>query len=133
MKITEKHQHKIRLSETYFNYGPLIKNHGDLTTEGGFAGFRLQAPLSQPEYYDEWIVFQGSCYWRALGKSQRHGISSRGIALNTGIEAAPEEFPAFREFCLRKPVAGEWLLGICILREAPKRAIGSTWRRGNGG
>jgi glucans biosynthesis protein len=119
MEITASHQQEIRLSDAYFNYGPLIKNHGDLPTDGGFAGFRLHAPLNQPDYYDELIVFQGGCYWRALGKNQRYGISSRGIALNTGTEGTPEEFPAFREFWLRKPKEGETFARFYGLLDGP--------------
>jgi glucan biosynthesis protein len=85
-----------------------------------FAGFRLHARLNQPDYFDELMVFQGSCYRRAFGIIQRYGLSSRCIALNTGIEGTPEEIPAL-------------LLGICILRNATERAIESDWRWGNGG
>ena len=67
-EFTSSHQQQIRLAEAYFNYGPLIKKHGDLPPDGGFAGFRLHAPLNNPDYFDELIAFQGASYWRALGK-----------------------------------------------------------------
>jgi glucans biosynthesis protein len=103
-EFTETHKQQIRLAEAFFNYGPLIENHGELPPGAGFAGFRLHAPLNSPEYFDELIVFQGASYWRALGKNQRYGISARGIAVDTGLDGGtPEEFPSFREFWLRKP------------------------------
>ncbi len=102
-EFTATHQQTIRLAEAFFNYGPLVSKHGDLPADGGFAGFRLHAPLNNPDIYDELCVFQGASYWRALGKNQRYGISSRGIAVNTGSEGTPEEFPGFREFWLKKP------------------------------
>ena len=102
-EFTSSHEQKIRLAEAFFNYGPLINKHGELPADGGFAGFRLHAPLNKPDYFDELCVFQGASYWRALGKGQRYGISSRGIAVDTGAEGVPEEFPNFREFWLRKP------------------------------
>lgn len=102
-EFTETHEQRIRLAEAFFNYGPLIKNRGELPPDGGFAGFRLHAPLNNPQYFDELAVFQGASYWRALGKKQRYGISSRGVAIDTGVEGITEEFPAFREFWLRKP------------------------------
>ena len=71
-EFTGTHQQKIRLAEAFFNYGPLINKHGDLPADGGFAGFRLHAPLNSPEYFDELAVFQGASYWRALGKNQRY-------------------------------------------------------------
>ena len=108
-EFTSTHQQKIRFSEAFFSYGPLIPKHGDLPAAGGFSGFRIHAPLNKPDYYDELVAFKGASYWRALGKNQRYGISSRGIAVNTGTEGADgtegpkEEFPSFREFWLRKP------------------------------
>ena len=102
-EFTGSHNQRIRLAEAYFNYGPLIAKHGDLPPDGGFAGFRLHSPLNNPDYFDELIVFQGASYWRALGRHQRYGLSARGIAVDTGIDGQTEEFPAFREFWLRKP------------------------------
>ncbi len=102
-EFTSTHQQKIRLAEAFFNYGPLVPKHEGLPKQGGFAGFRLHAPLNTPDYFDELAVFQGASYWRALGKDQRYGISARGVAIDTGIEGSEEEFPSFREFWLRKP------------------------------
>lgn len=102
-EFTSSHQQQIRLAEAFFNYGPLVNKHEALPADGGFAGFRLHAPLNKADYFDELAVFQGASYWRALGKGQRYGISSRGIAIDTGSEGVTEEFPNFREFWLRKP------------------------------
>jgi periplasmic glucans biosynthesis protein len=103
-EFTSSHQQQIRFSEAFFNYGPLVGKPGELPSGGGFSGFRLHTPLNTPDYFDELIVFQDASYWRALGKGQQYGISSRGIAVDTHAEGVPEEFPAFREFWLRKPV-----------------------------
>lgn len=118
-EFTSSHQQQIRLSEAFFKYGPLIEKHGELPTDGGFAGFRLHAPLNNQEIFDELIAFQGASYWRALGKSQRYGISSRGIAVGTGIEGTQEEFPSFREFWLRKPDPGDTQARIYALLDGP--------------
>lgn len=118
-EFTLTHQQQIRLAEAYFNYGPLINKHGDLPSDGGFAGFRIHAPLNNPDVYDELAVFQGASYWRALGKNQRYGISSRGIAVDTGVEGVKEEFPSFREFWLRKPDAGDTQARIYALLDGP--------------
>ena len=106
-EFTSTHQQQIRLAEAFFNYGPQVSKHGDLPAGGGFAGFRLHAPLNNPDVFDELVVFQGASYWRALGKNQKYGISSRGLAVDTGIENVQEEFPNFREFWLRKPDAND--------------------------
>ncbi len=121
-EFTASHQQQIRLSEAFFNYGPLVKKHGDLPSQGGFAGFRLHAPLNSPDYFDELAVFQGASYWRALGKNQRYGISSRGLAIDTGIEGTPEEFPSFREFWLKKPSAEDAQARVYALLDGPSYA-----------
>ncbi|MEN9535894.1 MAG: hypothetical protein RIR37_1167, partial [Verrucomicrobiota bacterium] len=118
-EFTSSHQQRIRLAEAFFNYGPLIQKHGELPADGGFAGFRLHTTLNNPEYFDELIVFQGASYWRALGRNQRWGISSRGIAVDTGIDGGAEEFPNFREFWLRKPEPGETQARLYALLDGP--------------
>lgn len=106
-EFTSTHQQRIRSSEAFFNYGKLVPEHGDFPANVGFAGFRLHARLNSPDVFDELIVLQGASYWRALGKSQRYGISSRGLAVDTGVDGTKEEFPAFREFWLGKPAKGD--------------------------
>ncbi|MFT3990266.1 MAG: glucan biosynthesis protein G [Luteolibacter sp.] len=118
-EFTETHEQRVRLADAFFNYGPLVKNRGEFPPDGGFAGFRLHAPLNSADYYDELIVFQGASYWRALGKKQRYGISSRGIAVDTGVDGATEEFPMFREFWLRKPKADDKSARIYALLDGP--------------
>jgi glucans biosynthesis protein len=121
-EFTSSHQQQIRLAEAYFSYGPLVKKHGDLPPDGGFSGFRLHAKLNNPEYFDELIAFQGASYWRALGKNQRYGLSSRGIAVDTGIEGVTEEFPAFREFWLKKPEPNDTHARFYALLDGPSFA-----------
>lgn len=126
-EFTSTHQQQIRLAEAYFNYGPLIKKHGELPPNGGFAGFRIHSQLNKPGRFDELIAFQGSCYWRALGKNQHYGISARGIAVNTGIDGTPEEFPAFREFWLRKPEKNATQARFYALLDGPSYAGAYTF------
>jgi glucans biosynthesis protein len=121
-EFTSSHQQQIRLAEAYFNYGPLTQKHGELPPDGGFAGFRLHAPINTPGVFDELIALQGASYWRALGKTQRYGISSRGIAVDTGIDGVTEEFPSFREFWLRKPEAADTSVRFYALLDGPSYA-----------
>lgn len=118
-EFTDTHRQRVRLSEAFFNYGPLVKNRGELPSEAGFAGFRLHAPLNNTEVFDELVVFQGASYWRALGKGQRYGISARGIAVDTGAEGVTEEFPMFREFWLKKPQPGDERAVMFALLDGP--------------
>ena len=118
-EFTGTHLQRIRLSEAFFNYGPLVGQRGDLPPDAGFAGLRLHAPLNRPDYHDELAVFQGASYWRALGKHQRYGISARGLAIDTGADGNPEEFPQFREFWLRKPAPEDKATMLFALLDGP--------------
>ena len=69
-------------------------------TVAGFSGFRVRAPLNRAED-DEFAVFQGASYFRAVARGQEYGLSARGLALNTAH--AREEFPFFRTFWIERP------------------------------
>ncbi len=70
-----------------------------LPAEGtGFSGLRLTGEIETPGVFQEYAVFQGASYFRAVGKGQQYGLSARGLALNTISPDAPEEFPIFRAF-----------------------------------
>lgn len=81
---------------------------------GRFAGFRLHYPINETisndsfpndAYADEFMVFQGASYLRAVSRRQRYGISARGIALQVA-QRGGEEFPMFRRFWI-EPMAEE--------------------------
>lgn len=71
----------------------------------GVAGFKLNHPVNRPDLFDEVISFVGASYFRALGQGNAYGLSSRGLAINTGLSTA-EEFPRFTSFWLEKPAPG---------------------------
>lgn len=73
--------------------------------DAGFAGFKLTYPLNKPSVQDQFMVFAGASYFRAVGKGDGFGLSARGLAVDTG-EASGEEFPNFVEYWLVKPPAG---------------------------
>ncbi|MCK9910166.1 glucan biosynthesis protein, partial [Microbacteriaceae bacterium K1510] len=68
-------------------------------------GFRVHGPINRPDYFDEYIVFQGASYFRAVGRGQLYGLSARGLAINTARPGG-EEFPLFRAFWIEKPAQG---------------------------
>ena len=68
----------------------------------GHAGFRVHYPLNDAAIKDEAAVFLGASYFRLLGRGHVHGLSSRGLAVDTALESG-EEFPLFREFWLVRP------------------------------
>ncbi len=75
-----------------------------LVKAGKFAGFRLHYPLNTEAYRDEFTLFQGASYFRAVSKGQIYGLSARGLALNVGMPAG-EEFPVFRKYWIERPDA----------------------------
>jgi len=90
-----------------FEFGARVDLAGvTLPPDLGFAGFRVHCPLNRPDYKDELLAFLGASYFRILGRGQVYGISARGLAIDTG-EPTGEEFPAFREFWIEVPDAGE--------------------------
>lgn len=71
-------------------------------TGTGFSGFRLTGEVEERGQFQEYAVFQGATYFRAVGKGQQYGLSARGFALNTASPDAPEEFPLFRRFWIEE-------------------------------
>ena len=93
----------------------------------GFSGFRLRTEINRPDRREEFAVFQGASYFRAIGRDQIYGLSARGLALRTG-EAAGEEFPLFRAFWLERPDRGDRTVTIHALLDSPSVAGAYTVR-----
>jgi glucans biosynthesis protein len=115
--VDEGMSRHVVFSPKLFDYGPLVPKPVP-SADVGFSGFRLHGPLNRPDYLDEFAVFQGASYFRAIGRGQVYGLSARGLAINTA-EAEGEEFPAFREFWIEKPRPGASSLVIHALLDSP--------------
>jgi len=89
--------------------------------ETGFAGFRLLGELETPDLFQEYAVFQGASYFRAIGRDQAYGISARGLALNTAADG-PEEFQIFREFWIEDAAPDAPFATIHALLDSPSVA-----------
>lgn len=72
----------------------------------GFAGFKLTYPFTKPDVQNQFLVFAGASYFRAVGKENAWGASARGIAVNTGLPSG-EEFPSFVSYWLVRPLPGD--------------------------
>ena len=68
----------------------------------GYSGFRLRAALNRPDKLDEFIVFQGASYFRAVARGLIYGLSARGLAIDTAAQDG-EEFPLFTKFWIEAP------------------------------
>ena len=66
------------------------------------SGFRIRSRINSNKVWDEFLVFQGASYFRAVGKGLLYGASARGLAINTA-EPSGEEFPAFTHFWIERP------------------------------
>ena len=94
----------------------------DLPPEGtGFAGLRLRGELVQRGLFQEYAVFQGASYFRAVGRDHGYGISARGLALNTG-EPGGEEFPIFRDFWVEAAPPNARTVTVHALMDSPSVA-----------
>ncbi len=84
----------------------------------GYSGFRVRTTINDPERRDEFVVFQGASYFRAVGRGHIYGLSARGLALNTA-DPAGEEFPDFREFWVEENNSGSHSITIHALMDSP--------------
>ena len=112
----------LAFSHDLFDFG---KNQvpTQLPLDMGFAGFRILYPMNREDRLDEVAVFLGASYFRAIGQDQHYGVSARGLAIDTGLEA-PEEFPVFREFWVKKPGPDDTQITVFALLDS-KRVTGA--------
>lgn len=87
----------------------------------GFSGFRLHAPINDPQVFDEVAAFQGASYFRGVGQHQNYGSSARGLAIATA-DPAGEEFPVFKAFWIEKPQEGARTIVVHALLDSPSTA-----------
>src|SRR6202522_2467474 len=66
------------------------------------SGFRLRSHINSKKIWDEFLVFQGASYFRAVPQNLLYGLSARGLAINTA-EPSGEEFPVFTHFWIERP------------------------------
>jgi len=116
-EFTQTHCQRLRFVQDFFDYSRSGMT-AQLPPTLGYAGLRLHFPLNKPEVFDEVIVFQGASYFRALGKGNVYGLSSRGLALNCALPGVTEEFPMFREFWVGKPEGAQRAIKIFALLDS---------------
>lgn len=104
----------------------------DLPADGtGFAGFRLLGEIEAEGRFQEYTVFQGASYFRAIGRGQAYGLSARGLALNTASKKG-EEFPVFREYWIEDAPPGAATVKVHALLDSPSVAGAYTFRISKG-
>lgn len=115
-EVSEGGVNPVKYSPAYFMFGRLLKTPR-ISTDIGFAGFRVHYPLQTPAYKDELIAFFGASYFRVLGRGEHYGLSGRGLAIDTA-EQSGEEFPTFTDFWLVKPRPNERTLTVYALLDS---------------
>ena len=81
----------------------------------GFAGLRIQFHL---DWESDIASFLGASYFRAVGADRQYGLSTRGLAIDSGSDKG-EEFPRFTTFWLERPAAGGGTLTVYALLDSP--------------
>jgi glucans biosynthesis protein len=104
-------------------YSPIMFSFGEVkpptaNSDLGFAGFRLRYPINRPDYSDEFAVFLGATYFRAIAKGQGYGLSARGLAINTA-DPKGEEFPIFTSFWIERPQPNANSIVVHALLDSP--------------
>lgn len=88
----------LEFDPSHFPDGPDLQTIGDM----GWSGFRIRTRLNRPDVMDEFLVFQGASYFRAVARGTLYGLSARGLAIKTGSPDG-EEFPLFTDFWIAEP------------------------------
>ncbi len=74
-------------------------------TRGLFGGGGVADPAGwrvlDPNGMTDWMAFLGASYFRCSGTANRYGLSTRGVAVDTGLPGT-EEFPAFTGFWIEQ-------------------------------
>jgi glucans biosynthesis protein len=83
-----------------FDLSPILPAKGLVSLP--LSGFRVRSHINSTKVWDEFLVFQGASYFRAVAQHLLYGLSARGLAINTA-EPAGEEFPAFTHFWIEQP------------------------------
>jgi len=101
-EFTLTHLQPVRFMADYFDYGKSDFAR-QIPPDTGYAGFKVLCALNARDKMDELGSFLGASYFRLLGKGQNYGLSARGLAVDSGEEDRPEEFPIFTDWWLGKP------------------------------
>ena len=81
------------------------------------SGFRIRSLINSKKIWDEFLVFQGASYFRAVAQNLLYGLSARGLAINTA-EPSGEEFPVFTHFWIERPAKRANAIVIYALLES---------------
>src|SRR5262245_60291958 len=117
VNIVTDRARRVYFTNQIFDYGPNVPTLQS-TEDMGYSGFRVRANINSPDYMDEFLVFQGASYFRAVARGQQYGQSARGLAIRTARPDG-EEFPVFTDFWVERPAVGGKKIVIHALLQSP--------------
>src|SRR5262245_30701196 len=121
MTVVENHYARdVVATPRMFLVGPLASKHV-VSQDIPFSGFRVRTRLNSRSAWDEFLVFQGASYFRAVGRDATYGLSARGLALRTAHPAG-EEFPQFTRFWVERPSPNASSVVVHALLDSPSVA-----------
>ncbi len=101
-EVVGAEENPLAFDRSLFDYGKNVIPK-DTPSPQGYAGWRARCHLNTADYMDEFLVFLGASYFRAIPANSPYGLSARGLSINSGLPGVPEEFPVFTEFYLKRP------------------------------
>jgi glucans biosynthesis protein len=121
--VDRKGAHPLAYSPGFFNFGNLAINP-PLPATLPYAGFYLRYPIptateKTPNVLNGFFSVLGGNYFRVLAQDQVYGLSGRAVAVNTGIEGKPEEFPQFTDWWLHEPEPNATQLTLDAVLDSP--------------
>ncbi|MET0381993.1 MAG: glucan biosynthesis protein D [Burkholderiaceae bacterium] len=117
-EVADGQARELAYDPALFDYGKSGLARAHLSSDLGFAGFRLNTDLAPNTDY---AAFLGASYFRATSGSRQYGLSARGLAIDTGF-ARPEEFPDFVSYYLERPHADSSRVVVYGLLDSPSVA-----------
>ncbi len=82
------------------------------------SGLRILSTINSPDLLDEFLVFQGASYFRAVPKKGQYGLSARGIVVHPTRKKS-EEFPVFTDFWIQQSASDKKSITIYALMNGP--------------
>lgn len=101
-EVTGGQAKPVAFDQKLFDYGK-TKVPADTPPPPGYSGWRARTHLNSKDYMDEFLVFLGASYFRAIPAHASYGASARGLSINSGLPGVGEEFPDFTDFYLQRP------------------------------
>lgn len=114
--VENSHAFPLELTEASFDV-PTAAIEKLLTQVGQYAGMRIHYPINHDDAKDEFIMFQGASYFRALSKGQTYGLSNRGLAIDVA-QPKGEEYPLFKRFWIERPSKSQTAIVVHALLDS---------------